>query len=104
MSLPPIAAGALALLALAACAPTSVVDDGGTGLDNGDFLAATNDACGALTRQDFVGQNAAVLNTAILPDRTRIIYPDVVDTGRYEVDRLTIRVDSSGTISDVACG
>lgn len=98
------ASGALALLVLAACAPTTVVDDGGTGLDNGDFLAATNDACGAVTRQNLVGRDASVLNVAVLPDRTRVIYPDVIENSRYEVDRLTIRVDASGTIESVACG
>ena len=104
MSPLPHAAGVLALLALAACAPTTIVDDGGNALVNGDFVAGTNDACGAATRQDLVGQNSAVLNTAILPSDNRIIFPDVVDNSRYQVGRLTIRVDGSGTISDVACG
>jgi len=99
MSPLPHAAGVLALLALAACAPTTIVDDGGNALVNGDFVAGTNDACGAATRQDLVGQN-----TAILPSDNRIIFPDVVDNSRYQVGRLTIRVDGSGTISDVACG
>jgi hypothetical protein len=98
------ATGALALLVLAACAPTTVVDDGGNALVNGDFVAGTENACGANTRQDLVGQNASVLNTAILPDNNRTIYPDVVENSRYDVGRLTIRVDATGTITSVACG
>ena len=98
------ATGALALLVLAACAPTTSVDGGGTGFDNGDFLAATEDVCGSVTRQDLVGQNASVLNTAILPDNNRIVFPDVVENSRYDVGRLTIRVDGTGTITSVACG
>ena len=44
------ATGALALLVLAACAPTTIVDDGGNALVNGDFVAGTENACGANTR------------------------------------------------------
>jgi len=98
------AIGALALLLLAGCAPTTVVNDGGTGFENGDFLAATEDVCGSETRQSLVGQNASVLNTAILPDNNRIVFPDVVEKSRYDVGRLTIRVDGTGTITSVACG
>ncbi len=98
---PPPSAAVLAFLVLAACAQTTKVEDG---LDNGDFIAATDNSCGSETRQGLVGRDSSVLNVAALPDRTRVVYPDVVESSRYEVDRLTIRVDATGTITEVTCG
>ncbi|WP_164870881.1 I78 family peptidase inhibitor [Mesobaculum littorinae] len=84
--------GALMLVA-AACDP---IEDPNVG-------PPASDACGAAGYQSLVG---APLAAASLPADlgARIIHPDTMVTMDYREDRLNIRVNDAGRITEVYCG
>lgn len=92
-------AGLGLVAALAACAQMPQVP----GMGEGTQMAG-GDGCGAEARQDLVGQNVAVLNTADLPEGRRILFPGMVATQDFRPDRLNVEVDTGDTISRVYCG
>jgi hypothetical protein len=61
-------------------------------------------ACGADTRQDWVGQSVAVLNDIELPAGTRVLFPTTPATMDFNAERLNVAVDASDNITRVYCG
>jgi Peptidase inhibitor I78 family len=74
------------------------------GMPGGTQTAGLDDGCGAAARQDLVGENVAVLNTADLPEGRRILFPGMMATQDFQPGRLNVEVDSSDTITRVYCG
>ena len=62
------------------------------------------DACGASAMQGFVGQERDVLETAALPDGTRVFKFGAALTMDFKPDRLNVELDESGTILRIFCG
>ncbi len=68
-----------------------------------------DDACGADTLQDYIGQHAdeatvAQLETDSDADRVRVIRPDQAVTMDYRADRLNVKLDDQDTIDELTCG
>ena len=61
-------------------------------------------ACGADSRQDWVGQSVASLNDIDLPEGTRVLFPTTPVTQDFNPERLNVAIDASDTISRVYCG
>jgi hypothetical protein len=61
-------------------------------------------ACGADTRQEWVGQSVAALNDVELPEGTRVLFPTTPATMDFNPERLNVEVDASDTIVRVYCG
>ena len=61
-------------------------------------------ACGADTRQEWVGQSVAALNEIELPTGTRVLFPTTPATMDFNPERLNVAVDASDTIARVYCG
>ena len=64
----------------------------------------TEDRCGAGSRQNLVGTQAADLDTSTLPEFSRIIHPRTPVTMDYRLERLNVHVDEDGKITRVVCG
>lgn len=96
--LPPI----LATLALAACTGFGPEETAETA--DARSAAAGTEACGADARQDWVGQNVALLNNADLPATARVMFPGAAATSDFRPDRLNVTIGTSDTITRVYCG
>lgn len=85
--------------ALGAC--TMPADgDGPTGL-----AALTGDGeCGAASRQDLVGTSVGTLDSASLPEGTRVLFPGMAATTDLREDRLNVEVGGNDTVVRVYCG
>lgn len=82
-------------LALAGCRDDAVSSD-----------AAQVDACGSAAHQDLIGQPVQALEAAGLvagPD-VRVLGPTSMATMDHRPDRLNIKHDAGGTITEVDCG
>lgn len=66
--------------------------------------AAGTEACGADSRQDWVGQNVAVLNNADLPATARVMFPGAAATSDFQPERLNVTIGTNDSISRVYCG
>ena len=70
----------------------------------GDAGVSSPAACGADTRQEWVGQSVAALNDVELPPETRVLFPTTPATMDSNPERLNVAVDASDTITRVYCG
>jgi len=91
----------LAALGLAACAATT---EQTAEMADAKAAAAGDEACGADGRQDWVGQNVAVLNNAELPATARVMFPGAAATTDFRPDRLNVTIGTDDAISRVYCG
>lgn len=92
---------ALAALSLAACANTAQET---AEMADAKAEAAGDTACGADARQEWVGQNVTVLNTAELPETARVMFPGAAATMDFRPDRLNITIGTDDSITRVYCG
>ncbi|WP_181164474.1 I78 family peptidase inhibitor [Amaricoccus solimangrovi] len=89
-----------ALLALGACAGLR---------SGGEEVAAASagsgrDSCGAIDHQSLVGQSAATLDPAALPEGTRVLFPGMPATTDHREDRMNVEVGSGDKVARVYCG
>ena len=89
-------AGFFALLLLAACASA---DEPGSPAEP----PSAGDLCGAARFAHLVGTDAAAIDRSTLPPRTRIIGPNDAVTMDFREDRLNIRTDANGRVTELGC-
>ena len=106
----------LALMLVAACsAPVPVETEGeapGAGVSEPDSVAKpemdvldrVQDTCGMAAFESYIGQPAANIPAADLPDRARIVGPDTQVTMDYSEGRLNVLTDEAGTVIGLKCG
>lgn len=89
-----------ALLALGACA---TMKQGGEDVAAGAGTLGT-DSCGAIDNQSLVGQSAAALDPATLPEGTRVIFPGMPVTMDLREERMNVEVGGGDKVVRVFCG
>lgn len=62
------------------------------------------DACGAASLSEFVGQERSALAARTFPDSTRFIAPDTAITMDYRAERLNFDLDGADVIIRIWCG
>ncbi len=65
--------------------------------------ATRADTCGASRFRDLVGKPAAEIDQSTLPERTRIITPDMMITQDFSPTRLNIIVGTGGRVGSLRC-
>jgi hypothetical protein len=61
------------------------------------------DTCGIAQFNRLIGSDAAAIDRATLPPRTRIIAPDQPVTMDYSAERLNIMTDAAGRVTELRC-
>lgn len=69
-----------------------------------DVLDRVEDTCGMAAFESYIGQPAASIPAADLPDRARIVGPDTQVTMDYVEGRLNVLTDEAGTVIGLKCG
>ncbi len=82
-----------AALLLAACAPAP----------SAPAPAQGEDTCGMAAYRHLIGEDAAGIDRARLPPRTRVITPDMMVTQDFSPNRLNIITDANGRVSSLRC-
>lgn len=101
-------AGAALMLASCGSAPHTYRDLDKMGQDyqrppqNADE-ATRADTCGASRFRNLVGARADEIDQATLPERTRIITPDMMVTQDFSPTRLNIIVGTGGRVGSLRC-
>lgn len=63
-----------------------------------------SDHCGSLNYLSLVGSKEDALQSANLPEGTRIIRPGTPTTRDYRQDRLNVHINEKGRIERIVCG
>lgn len=61
------------------------------------------DSCGAARFRNLIGEEAATIDPASLPQRARIITPDMMVTQDFAPTRLNIIVGTNGRVGSLRC-
>jgi hypothetical protein len=64
---------------------------------------SAEDTCGVSGFRHLVGADAAAIDRAALPPGARVIGPNDIVTMDYRAERLNIRTDAAGKVSDLGC-
>lgn len=65
--------------------------------------ATRADTCGAARFRNLIGEEAATIEPASLPERTRIITPDMMVTQDFSPTRLNIILGTDGRVGSLRC-
>lgn len=65
--------------------------------------ATEADTCGIARFRHLIGTRADQIDRATLPERTRIITPDMAVTMDFRADRLNIMVGTDGIVGSMRC-
>ena len=101
---------AAAALAVAACggAPQTYRDLDKLGQDyqrspQNAEEATRADTCGAARFRNLIGEEASTIDPATLPERARVITPDMMVTQDFSPRRLNIIVGTDGRVGSLRC-
>jgi hypothetical protein len=101
-----VLAGAFLLGACAQTAPTyRDLDQVGRDYqrEQAEAAAASQDTCGLANFRDLVGVHMDEIDRTRLPERARVITPDMMVTQDYAPGRLNVLTDSQGVVSSLRC-
>lgn len=65
--------------------------------------ATQSDTCGAARFRNLIGEEIAGIDPGTLPERSRIITPDMMVTQDFSPTRLNIMVGADGRIGSLRC-
>lgn len=65
--------------------------------------ATAADTCGASRFRNLIGEEAATIDPASLPERARVITPDMMITQDFSPTRLNIIVGTDGRVGSLRC-
>jgi hypothetical protein len=65
--------------------------------------ATRADTCGAARFRNLIGEEAATIDPASLPERARVITPDMMVTQDFSPTRLNIIVGTDGRVGSLGC-
>jgi hypothetical protein len=66
--------------------------------------SAPADACGMAERRDLIGQTAAEIDPARLPEGARTVCLGCMTTTDYVPSRLNLQLDAEGKVASLRCG
>lgn len=89
-----------AALLLAACSETSTT----TVIPKSTFPIGADDTCGAAKEVTLIGQPAAAARNLARKAPYRVLEPNGVMTLEFSAERLNIRVNEAGRITELFCG
>jgi hypothetical protein len=90
-------------VAAAACAPPIAATPAPAGEPQTAAEATAQDACGASRYQHLIGALASEIDRTTLPERARVITPDIMVTQDFRPGRLNIIAGTDGRVASLAC-